>query len=426
MGKHVWRDDDPLLSPDGGSRRTKRKWLFWLGIILLLALISAGTAYYTYWVNFKKLEKPEVAKAEPPVTILALGTDKREHDLGRADTLMVINLDPKYQTVRVISLPRDTRVKIPGYEGYHRINTAYGFGGPELVEETVEELLGLEIDYYVSTDFAGFAEIIDAVGGVVIDVEKPMHYDDNAQDLHIHLEPGRQRLSGKDALAYVRFRGDGLGDISLVDPVNNVYEGRIQRQQKFLKAVAAQVLDPKNIWRAPALIKRLSDVLETNMPLTTIMRYAVISQSIPMSNIITMVLPGQAETINGASYWVPDRAQLVRIVSSFKRPTPPPVVEEGDETRPIKVRVLNGNGTQGLARKAANILNQQGFETVEVGNAPSFDYAETQIILHTSAKRAASQVRSALKVYGQVKEEPAEESGVDVTVILGEDYVISD
>lgn len=425
MGKHVWRDDDPMLSP-GDSRPAKRRWFFWLAILLLLVIISGGTAYYTYWVNFKNLEKPEVAQAEPPVTILALGVDKRTRDVGRADTVMVISLDPKYKAVRVISLPRDTRVQIPGYEGYNRLNSAYGFGGPELVEATVEKLLGLEIDYYVSTDFQGFAKIIDAVGGVKIDVEKPMHYDDNAQDLHIHLEPGLQRLSGEDALAYVRFRSDGLGDVSLVDPVNNVYEGRIQRQQKFLKAVAGQVLDPSNIWKAPALIKRLSDALETNMPLTSIMRYAAIAEQMPTTNIITTVLPGQAERINGASYWVPDTPEVDRLVQSIRRQTPPPLVAEGEKTRPIRVMILNGSGIQGVARNAKVTLEQQGFETVSVGNAPRFDYKSTEIIVHNPISQVASRVRQALRVYGTVKEEISQETEADVTIILGQDYNVSE
>lgn len=423
MGKHRWRDDDPLLPSSGERKRNSSRWLFWIAIILLLLLIAGGTAYYTYWVNFKHLEKPEVAEAEPPVIVLILGIDKRERDIGRADTIMVASIDPKYKTIRLISLPRDTRATIPGFAGQSRINAAYGYGGAELVEQTVENLLKLEIDYYVATDFQGFAKIIDAVGGVEIDVEKAMDYDDYAQGLHIHLKPGRQRLSGEEALQYVRFRGDGLGDISLVDPVNNVYEGRIERQQKFVKAVAEQILDPANIWKAPALIRRLADALDTNMPMTTILRYAAIVQNIPTSNIFTSVLPGSAQTINGASYWVPDEAQVARLVQSMQRPTPPPVVQEDEQTtRPIRVRVLNGSGAPGAARSAKNFLTQQGFDVVEIGNANSFNYQQTEIIMHIPSDVAVSRIRQILRVYGTVTQDFRADESVDVTVILGRDY----
>ncbi len=423
MGKHRWRDDDPLLPSSGDRKRNSSKWLFWIAMIVLLLLIAGGTAYYAYWVNFKNLEKPEVAEAEPPVTVLILGVDKREKDLGRADTIMVASIDPKYKTIRLISLPRDTRVAIPGFEGHSRINAAYGYGGADLVERAVENLLKLEIDYYVATDFQGFAKIIDSVGGVEIDVEKAMDYDDHAQGLHIHLKPGRQRLSGEEALHYVRFRGDGLGDVSLVDPVNNVYEGRVERQQKFVKAVAEQILDPANIWRAPALIRRLADALETNMPMTTILRYAAIVQYIPSTNIYTSVLPGNSQTINGASYWVPDEVQVTRLVQSMQRPTPPPVVQDEDQaSRPIRVRVLNGSGVQGVARSAKNFLTPQGFDVVEIGNAQHFNYQQTEIILHIPSDVAVSRIRQILRVYGTVTQDLDADSGVDVTVILGRDY----
>lgn len=423
MGKHVWRDNDPLLYP-GGRRPAKRRWRFWLTLLLIFVLFAVGSGYYTYWKNYKNLQKPEVAEAEPALTVLVLGVDKRTDDVGRSDTVMVVNLVPQYKVVRVISLPRDTRVQIPGYDSYYRLNSAYGFGGPELVQKTIEKLLGLKIDYFITTDFQGFANIIDTIGGVEINVEKPMYYDDYAQDLHIKLDPGLQKLSGDDALAYVRFRNDGLGDVSLVDPINIVYEGRIQRQQKFLKAVAEQVVDLENLWKAPLVMKRLADAVETNMPVTTMLRYTAVAGQIPANNVITTVLPGEGGMINGVAYWVPDEGQISRLVQTLQRPTPPPTIAEGEEVRPIKIKILNGSGMQGVARQASSILNQQGFETFGLGNAPNFNYQETEVILHSPVLDAVSQIRETLRVYGQVKEDYAVEDEVDVTIILGKDYNI--
>src|SRR5690606_13458695 len=122
----------------------------------------------------------------------------------RTDTIILATIDKAEGSIHAVAIPRDTRVRIPGRSGYDRINAAHAYGGPKLAVRTVEELLGIEIDYYVRIDYEGFETIIDTLGGVVIDVERPMRYVDRAQGLDIDLKPGVQLLNGKQALDYVR------------------------------------------------------------------------------------------------------------------------------------------------------------------------------------------------------------------------------
>ncbi|MFQ5811385.1 MAG: LCP family protein, partial [Armatimonadota bacterium] len=136
------------------------------------------------------------------VRMLILGVDKRKDDAGRSDTLMLATLNPTTKQGVVLSFPRDMWVQIPGH-GHDKICHAYNRGGVELSRDTLEQLLGVQIDHYARLDFAGFKDIVDRLGGVDIDVEKRMHYEDRRGNLYIHLDPGLQHLNGERAMGYV-------------------------------------------------------------------------------------------------------------------------------------------------------------------------------------------------------------------------------
>ena len=188
--------------------------------------------------------------AKDKTTIMIMGVDERDDDVGRSDTLMVATLDPKKDQAALMSVPRDTRVKIKGH-GWDKINAAYAYGsakgGPEagekLAQRTVEDFLGVNMDHYVVVNIQAFQKIIDAIGGIDIDVEKRMYYEDPWDDdggLIIDLQPGMQHMDGKTAVTYVRYR-DEEGDI-----------GRIKRQQKFMKACMDKVTSPAIIPKLPS------------------------------------------------------------------------------------------------------------------------------------------------------------------------------
>ncbi|HDS29484.1 MAG TPA: LytR family transcriptional regulator, partial [Firmicutes bacterium] len=153
------------------------------------------------------------------LTFVLLGYDEVDKWAHRSDTLMIGAVDFYAATVKVVALPRDTLVHIPR-RGFQKVNSAYAYGGENLVRQTMENFFGVPVDYVISVNYDGFREVVDALGGVDIYVERAMHYDDRRGNTHIHIEQGWNHFDGAEALNYARFRHDAKGDI-----------GRIERQQ---------------------------------------------------------------------------------------------------------------------------------------------------------------------------------------------------
>ncbi|MBO6244887.1 MAG: LCP family protein, partial [Anaerovibrio sp.] len=226
--------------------------------LLLCAFVIAAVAgaLFASSVLFDKPAKPEKANlmtAKDKIIVMIMGVDEREGDVGRSDTLMVATLDPKKKKAALLSIPRDTRVKIKGY-GFDKINAAYAYGGHELTRDTVEDLIGVHMEHHILINIKSFKKIIDAIGGVDINVEKRMYYEDVWDDdggLLIDLQPGLQHMDGDTAITYVRYR-DEEGDI-----------GRIRRQQKFMQAVMDKVTSPAIIPRIPSIIKEVVGSVQT-------------------------------------------------------------------------------------------------------------------------------------------------------------------
>jgi len=238
--------------------------------------------------------------------IVVMGVDKRDGDVGRSDTLFVVMFDAKNNHSSLLSIPRDTMVKIPK-NGWDKINHAYAYGGHKMTEQTVEEFLGIQINNYVVIDFKGFVNIIDAIGGIDIDVEKNMYYSDPYDDdgLVIDLKKGQQHLDGKKAIEYVRYR-DEEGDI-----------GRIKRQQKFIAAAYDKITSAQILLKVPGLVKEIMSMIKTDMSLSDMATLAkVMHAEMKADGGLTMAtVPGEPAYIEDISYWIPDmtdlRAQMV-------------------------------------------------------------------------------------------------------------------
>ncbi|NMA63464.1 MAG: LCP family protein [Syntrophomonadaceae bacterium] len=237
-------------------------------------------------------------------TILLIGVDARKAgEPSRSDTIMVASCNPRQNRVDIISVPRDTRVLIKGQSRPYKINRAHALGGPELLQSTVEDLLHVPIDGWAEVDFKGFEKMIDIMGGVTIDVEKRMYYPAEG----INLQSGIQKLEGSDALAYVRYRSDGLGDI-----------GRVERQQKFVKALGDQVFSVRGIVTSPALVTEGLKYTDTNLQhrdILTLAGYYAASEDVTIN---TYTLPGKPKTIGGGSYWVADEAKTKELLDSIR------------------------------------------------------------------------------------------------------------
>lgn len=232
--------------------------------------------------------------------VLLLGMDARKGEtMARTDTIMLASMDTEKQQLAVLSIPRDTRVQIPGH-GMEKINSATLYGGPELAMSTVSDLLGVPVEDYVLTNYEGFKEIIDTLGGVTIDVEQRMyHYDPQDGGIYtINLRPGVQRLDGNKALQYVRYRGYALGDID-----------RAGHQQKFLAALTKEVLQAETVLKLPKLVSKLDDAVATNMSFAELAKLANTARKMTEANIVTQTLPGTFLDYHGTSYWSVDPAQ---------------------------------------------------------------------------------------------------------------------
>ncbi|MEW8977621.1 MAG: LCP family protein [Symbiobacterium sp.] len=252
-------------------------------------------------------EPPEPAQAAAePVYVLVMGVDERPGDRGRSDTMLLVRAGAG--PLRVLSLPRDTRVVLEGV-GEAKLNAAYAWGGPELAMQAVSRLLGLPVRYYVKVNLSGFRALVDLMGGVPLEVEAPMYYVDPYDNLVIDLKPGHQVLDGDRAEQYVRFRNDAMGDDL----------SRIRRQQRFLRAAARQALQPSNLPRLPALLATAARHVETNLPLSEQVRLtAAAIQASHRGDLITETLPGRAEYVNGISYFLHDPAGVQRLLAVWQ------------------------------------------------------------------------------------------------------------
>ncbi|GAA3409764.1 hypothetical protein GCM10020370_51280 [Paenibacillus hodogayensis] len=255
-------------------------------------------------------EAPPKWEGKERVNILLLGADARgtsKNEAPRSDTIMIASVDPVTKKASLFSILRDTYVKIPGY-GQDRINTAFAVGGPNLAMKTVGELLGLPIQYYVYTDFQGFMALVDAIGGIEIDVEKDMKYRDSEEpEFDINLKKGLQHMDGKTALQYVRFRHDALSDYS-----------RTERQRKFLTAVAEEMQSTLSIIRLPSILNKIDPYITTNLSITDMIKLGSLGFEVKAQGVNGVQIPPsnllEEDNIGGASVLTVNPSKLQKYV----------------------------------------------------------------------------------------------------------------
>jgi LCP family protein required for cell wall assembly len=298
--------------PPRHGRAKKKKTRIWPWVVVFLCFLGAAVAGAMFASN-SLLDRPAAEKVEEGLltakdksTIMIMGVDEREDDVGRSDTLMIATVDPKKDQAALLSIPRDTRVKINGH-GWDKINAAYAYGGEKLTQRTVEDFLGVNMDHYIIINTHAFQKIIDAIGGIDIDVEKRMYYEDPWDDdggLVIDLRPGKQHMDGKTAVTYVRFR-DEEGDI-----------GRIKRQQKFMKACMDKITSPAIIPKLPSVIKEVLSSVKTDLSMRQLLEFAGTLKESQKNGLKTDMVPGRPLYISGISYWIPDVEKLRTTLAS--------------------------------------------------------------------------------------------------------------
>jgi LCP family protein required for cell wall assembly len=300
------------------------------------------------------------------LTMLLLGVDRRENEPSRSDTMILVNIDPVAKTANMIAIPRDLRVIIPGY-GVHKVNAAYAFGevdglkggGPGLVIQTIETNFGVRIDYFAEVDFAGFVKIVDTLGGVTLDVPYPIKDDaypaSGNNYMRIYFSAGWQHLNGERALQYARTRhddGDGMRSI---------------RQQQVLLALRQQAVSLDLLTKAGELLGELGDAVRTDLSPTQALQLARLATELSADGITSMTLdPALTEDDRPEGYYlVADWDIVGRILSDFAgTEITPPMSALANPRRDVPIRVENGTANEGLGKRVAAVLREDGFTNV--------------------------------------------------------------
>lgn len=274
----------------------------------------------------QKEEAPPKWEGKERVNILLLGADARglsKNEVPRSDTIMVVSVDPVTKKANLFSILRDTYVKIPGH-GDDRVNSALAYGGPNLAMKTVGDLLGLSIQYYVYTDFQGFMALVDAIGGIELEVEKDMKYRDSEEpEFDINLKKGLQHMDGKTALQYVRFRHDAMSDYS-----------RTERQRKFMTAVAEELQTTSSILRLPTILNKIDPYITTNISITDMIKLGSLGFEVKAQGINSQQIPPlnllQEDNVGGASVLTVNKQKLHQFVKAQLENTSTPDTDTED------------------------------------------------------------------------------------------------
>ncbi len=355
-----------------------------------------------------------------PVNILVLGVDivpgAKVGDPtifdGNSDTMMLLHLDPATNTVNLLSIPRDTRVEVPGL-GENKINSANPVGGPLLAAQTVSQALdGVSIDRYVVVSTAAFRDLVNDVGGLRVYVPEPMHYQDNTQNLHIDLNPGWQTLNGDEAEEFVRFREDAYGDV-----------GRVGRQQELLKALRAKLTDPLILPQLPTLIQTVLSYTKTNLTPAEITSLVDFLLGLSPQSFHMVMLPGQYSGPGqfNASYWLMDPQARDRImqqyfdINSTGAPLPPVNIKT------LSIAVQNATGQPNMAYSVQQYLENQGFTNVYLMEDWPLVDPKTRIIVQGGDMQSASSVAQILGV-GKLESQSTGSVESDLTIRVGQDW----
>jgi LCP family protein required for cell wall assembly len=354
-----------------------------LGIYLAIKLDQPYTAAEPSWETALRVAfKPQTFfPGKNNLYVLILGTDNNwtQQDIlytkgTRSDTTMLAHIDLKHKTVKILSIPRDLYVYIPGdcYQGdcYDKINAATSVGGVPLSEKVVASLTGIPIDYYVRIKTTGLINFVNAIGGIYVYVDENMNYVDHWGHLKIHLKKGWQHLNGVQTEELARFRHDPLGDY-----------GRIQRQHRIIKAIMKKLERPSVLIHLYHIVQVAKQSVETNLSFPQILALANLFKGATTDSMKIYTLPTRPKNVKVFGTWVsyvfPDPNRDKKMLAEFQSDAFLPSHPIG-----VSVEVLNGNGAQGEAKQIADKLQNHGFVISHVGNAPNFNYNQTLIIDH--------------------------------------------
>ncbi len=366
------------------------------------------------------------------VNFLLMGIDRRPGETGatQTDTLIIVSVDPTSKSVSMLSIPRDLWVPIPGY-GENRINTAfwmgishnYPGGGFALVKKTVQYNFGVPIHYYIMVNFVGFRKVVDALGGITVDVPRDIYDPTFPNDTYgyrpLYIKKGRQHMNGQQALDYARTRH-----------VDSDF-GRMKRQQQVLMTIKDKALNLDVIPKLPALWAAKDDSVQTDLRLQDIIALTQLAKDVKSENIKTAEIDDSLTqdwvTPGGAMVLLPDREKIRRVVAQLFSTTSTAQTEPADQIKRIsteaaRIQVSNGTSIEGVAGRVSEWLKAQGFNIVLVDNAEREDFTQT-LILESSDKPATRGALATLfKVSADRVRKGSAATNIDIHLVIGRDF----
>ncbi|MDX1919619.1 MAG: LCP family protein [Candidatus Caenarcaniphilales bacterium] len=459
--------------------------VFFLVVFLIFGLTYLNkTSIHGQKDNFNFINTFSFYSLKEPVTLLVAGTDQ-EYKIakdgyayktqnkfkGRTDTIVVFKFDPIQKRLSALNIPRDTKIYLNGKTA-DKINSVNVIKGPEYLKQVVESLLDIKIDHYVLVNTKGIEQIIDEAGGVEVEVDKRMKYVDKTDGLNIDLQPGKQVLSGKQTIGFLRFRHDNLGDI-----------GRIQRQQIFLRAAKKKLSDPYMVTKLPKLTNIALENIKTDLKISELLQFANFVRSVLSDDHVFATLPGDfsmpemqtkgvyeevypvapdqgqdsssaqpspgtsstgtagdlgGDTLEGSgepilrekvitvqapfvSYWIANEAEIKKVVAKLFKYDETLSEEETIDPHSIKVAIENISGDRNASAKLSSQLRKAGFSIVDISNSkkvlPSSIYAQKGNLEDAKLIHKKLGLSSSVQVIGSSMGFPL----ADITIILGEE-----
>ncbi|TVQ53772.1 MAG: LytR family transcriptional regulator [Spirulina sp. DLM2.Bin59] len=440
-------DAAPVTKP--GARVSAGKRLLWGGAFVITASLSATvgatvamvsplpTALQAWNVSgelaaegngFDAPEPKNTAipaifeyKIERPVNILVMGLDQvpdaddgsEEAFAGNTDTMILMRFDPTDNSVRMLSIPRDTQVTIRNV-GTTKINAANAHGGAALSMDVVGKTLnGVTIDRYVRVTNDAFRRLVDLVGGVEVFVPKPMRYTDRTQGLEIDLQKGWQVLDGDKAEQFSRFRMDEYGDI-----------GRVQRQQVLLQALRERLQAPSLLPRLPKVVQTMINYVDTDMSLEEILALVNFGMQLDREEVKMVLLPGRFSEefeFEGISYWIMSHQGRDRVMQDFFDVSPGYAM--GDRSlQGVRIALQNATNNPAIVEDAARYLQEQGFRNVFYSrNRASRLLRRSEIIVQQGNTAAATAIQDAMG-FGVIQADSTGDLASEITIRVGSDW----
>lgn len=403
-------------------------WTLWALFGLAVAVLAGGYIYLDDTLEAAAPDTPEAREARAatrpalpgqPKNILLIGSDTRpsDGDRGRSDSLILVRMDPNRDLIAMLSFPRDLWVDIPG-AGQGKINSAYSIGTATTIK-TVEQLTGEPVNGYVIVDFSGFANLVDEVGGVYLDVDR-RYYNKNigtaaTNYADIDLQAGYQKLDGAQALSYVRYRH-----------TDSDY-ARIARQQQFLSELKRQTKQLDNLTNVTSFRKIFGENIETSIRNPrSFLELLNLALTAPKDRIARVSIQGGSAMINGASVEMADPAEIAEKVALWREPEfeqETSTTKKPKDPAEVDVTVLNGSGQLLAADRVAHLLAGKRYATAVGGDAETLDHQTSAVYYAPDFREPARRIAALMgptATIGALTD--AEARGNEVVVVTGADF----